>query len=62
MKYVNGILFFASLAAAFIIAAGYAYGFINGTNAIAYGMIAFILCIVFGADTCICEEKETQRK
>lgn len=62
MKYLNGILFFASLAASFIIAAGYAYGFINGTNAISYGLIALILCIAFGADTYICEEREEQRK
>ena len=61
MKYINGILFFASLAATFTIAAGYAYGFVSETNAIAYGLIAFILCIVFGADVYVCEERETKK-
>lgn len=62
MKHINAFMFFASLTAAFFFAAGYAYKFINGKDAIAYGLIAFVLCIVFGADTCICEEKEAQRK
>lgn len=62
MKHINAFMFFASLTAAFFFAAGYAYGFVSEKDAITYGLIALILCIVFGADTCICEEKEAQRK
>ena len=60
MKYVNAFMFFVSLAAAFFFAAGYAYGFVSETNAIAYGLIALTLSIVFGADAYICEEKENK--
>ena len=62
MKYINGFLLFVSFAATLFFAAGYAYGFVSETNAIAYGLISLVLCIVFGVDTYICEEKETQKK
>ena len=61
MKHINAFMFFTSLAAAFFFAAGYAYGFVSETSAIAYGLIALVLCIVFGADTYIFEEKEQKK-
>ena len=62
MKYVNAFMFFVSIAAAMFFAISFSYDIMEAKNTIAYGLIAFIAAIVFGADAFMLEENEQKGK
>lgn len=61
MKYINAFMFFVSISAAMFFAISFSYDLMEAKNTIAYGLIAFIAAIVFGANAFIFEEQEMNK-
>ena len=62
MKYVNAFMFFVSIAAAMFFAISFSCELMEIRNSLAYGLIALIAAIVFGADAFMLEENEQKGK